>query len=88
MALKLVEERKITPEEKNIWQKGERDFRWMAEHSHGISEEYKGKYVAVVSQEIFAADTEEEVIEKVEAKYPDTQVFPWRIPYKREVWIL
>lgn len=88
MALKFVESRPATEEEKRRAQEAEADDKWLSEHSTEIWERYRGKYIAVVSQTLFVGDTWEEVIGKAKEKYPTREPLVRHIPYKRRIWVL
>lgn len=88
MALKLVESRPTTDEEKRRAQETEIDDKWLSEHSAEIWENYKGKYIAVVEQSLFVGDTLEEAISKAKEKCSERRPLVRHIPYKRRIWVL
>jgi len=88
MALKLVESRPATEEEKKKVQEADIDDKWLSQHSAEIWEKYKGKYIAVIEQTLFIGDTWEEAISKAKEKYPDRIPLVRHIPYKRRIWVL
>ncbi|MBU0566823.1 hypothetical protein KJ693_05120 [bacterium] len=88
MALKLVESRPATEEEKKKAQEAEVDDRWFSEHSAEIWEKYKGKYIAIVEQIVFVGDTWEEAISKAKEKCSKREPLVRHIPYKRRIWVL
>jgi len=88
MALKLVESRAATEDEKRKYQEIVNDQNWLSQHSAEIWEKYKGKYIAVVKQTLFVGDTWEEAIRMAKEEYPAQDPIVRHIPYKRRIWIL
>lgn len=88
MALKLVESRPATEEEKRKAQEVAADGNWLSEHSAEIWEQHKGKYIAVVEQTLFVGDTWEEAISKAKGRCPEREPLVRHIPYKRRIWVL
>lgn len=88
MPLKLVESRKATAEEQKSGEIVQRDFEWMAEHSAEISQNYRGKYIAVVNEEVFVGKTKEEIVKLLREKYPSRRPFVRYIPFKKKIKIL
>lgn len=88
MALRLIEERKATATEIELFKKTETDFNWFADHYDELKEKFKGKYVAIVNKEPFIGDSIEEVEAKIQTKHPGIKTFIWKIPYKDVIWIL
>lgn len=88
MALKLVESRPATEEEKKKAQEVTADGNWLSQHSAEIWERHKGKYIAVVEQTLFVGDTWEEAISKAKEKCPGRRPLVRHIPYKRRIWVL
>ena len=82
MALKLLEEGKINPEEKIEIELDQEDFNWWCDHSKELEEKYLGKYVSIINKEVFAGDTYEEAESKAKSKYPNRQPFIEYVPYK------
>jgi len=88
MPLRLVKERELTEEEKKLFEQGDKDFEWLATHSSEIWEKYKGKYITVVHEELFVGESEADVQAQIQRKYAGKKANIWKIPYKRELWIL
>lgn len=87
MALKLVESRLPTEDEKNKAQVMYDDYDWFSKHSEEIWEKYKGKYIAVANQSLLVGDTLDEVLKKAKEKAPDKDPFIKHILYKRRIWV-
>lgn len=88
MPLKFV---RIEPKNEEEYQRflaDEKDSSWFSEHYDEIKEDYKGKYVAVVNEELFVGETAEEADRQARHKYPDREPFVDYIPYKRKVLVL
>lgn len=88
MALKLVESRPATEEEKRKAREDVADDEWLSNHMKEIWEMHKGKYIAVAKQKLFVGDFYEEVIHKVKQKFPQVEPLVTHIPYKRRLWVL
>ena len=88
MPLKLIESRKATAEEQMRGVIVQKDFEWMAGHSTEISQKYRGKYIAVVNEELFTGKTKEEVVELLREKYPNRRPFVRYVPYKKKIKVL
>ncbi len=88
MALKLIESRPATEDEKKRSQELEADSQWLSHHSSEIWEKYKGKYIAVVEQTLFLGDTWEEAVRKAKKRCPAREPLVRHIPYKRRIWVL
>ena len=88
MPLKFV---RIEPKNEEEYQRflaDERDSSWFSEHYDEIKENYKGKYIAVVNEELFVGETVEEVERQAREKYPSREPLVDYIPYKRKVLVL
>ena len=88
MALKLL---KFEPKDEEQYQQflaDDKDSVWLSDHYEQIKEKYKGKYVAVVNEELFVGETIREAKLKAKAKYPDREPFIDYIPYKQRILIL
>jgi len=88
MALKLERIEKTTPEELLRLEQDEADFQWLADHAAEIEENYKGKYVAVVNQELFVGDSVREARQKAAAKYPNREPYIEFVPLQRRILVL
>jgi hypothetical protein len=64
------------------------NIAWWNEHAHEFETRYRGKYLTVISKEVFAGNTYDEVYEQAKAKYPAEEPFIDHIPYKKETLIL
>jgi hypothetical protein len=49
----------------------ERNFRWFQEHAAEIFTRYRGQCIYIAGEELFAADTPEEVIAQANAAHPE-----------------
>ena len=88
MPLKFVG---IEPKNEEKYQRflaDEKDSSWFSEHYDEIKENYKGKYIAVVNEELFAGATAEEAERQARKKYPGREPLVDYIPYKRKVLVL
>jgi len=88
MALKLVESRLPTEEEKRRAQQVMADGEWLAQHSAEIWEKHRGKYIAVADQTLFVGESYEEAISKAKERCPGREPLVRHIPYKRRIWVL
>jgi len=88
MALKLVESRPTTEDEKKRYQEIVNDQEWLSQNSVEIWEKYKDKYIAVVKQTLFVGDTWEEVVRSVKERFPAYEPFVRHIPYKKRIWVV
>jgi hypothetical protein len=88
MALKFVRIEPKTEEEYQQFLADEKDSLWFSEHYEEIKEIYKGKYVAVLNEQLFVGDTIAEAEAKAKAKYPNREPFVDYIPYKRRIMVL
>ena len=87
MALKLL---KFEPKDEEQYQQflaDDKDSIWFSEHYEQIKEKYKGKYVAVVNEELFVGETIEEAESKAKEKYPHREPFLDHVPYKQRILI-
>lgn len=88
MALKLVESRPSTEEEKKRAQEVAADGEWLSNNSEEIWKKHKGKYIAVSKQTLFIGDSYEEAVQKAKNKYPHAELLIRHIPHKRRIWVL
>ena len=52
----------------------ERDFLWLCEHTPELQEQYAGKWIAVVDEQIVGSgDTATEAYEQARARYPNVK---------------
>ena len=49
----------------------DRNTAWLQEHIADIYNQYRGKFICVAGQELFVADTAQEVIALAESAHPD-----------------
>ena len=49
----------------------DRNFEWLAGHTSEVYEEFRGKYISVAGQQVFAGDTAQEAIALASAAYPE-----------------
>jgi hypothetical protein len=79
----------ITDPEENArfqvrWAQAERNSDWLQAHASEIYRDYRGKYIVVAGQELFAADTVQEAVAQAKAAYPeDKGSFTRYIPLKK-----
>ena len=88
MALKFM---RIEPRNEEQYQQflvDDNDSFWFSEHYDEIKEKYKGKYTAVVNEELFVGETAEEVEAQAKKKYPGREPLVDYIPYKRRILVL
>jgi hypothetical protein len=88
MALKLIKIESKNEEEYQQFLADEKDSSWLSDHYDKIEEIYKGKYVAVVNEELFVGETSEEARVQAKRKYPDRDPLVDYIPYKRRVLVI
>ena len=88
MPLKAVRTEKITPEELQKFQQDEEDYEWLSARAQEIEAQYKGKFIAVVNQQLFVAESWEEAQAKAKAAFPDRDPIVEYIPWKRQVKVL
>ncbi len=66
----------------------DRNWAWFQAHVPEIYSQYRGKCICIAGEEIFAADTPEEVIALGTAAHPEDQGrFVHYIPREKLVWI-
>ena len=53
------------------WEQAKRNSAWMQAHAHEIYTQHRGKFIAVAGEELFVADTPEEVHALARAAHPD-----------------
>ena len=83
MAVFSVKSGKLSEEEAQQYQLLHEDFAWWADNLPKLSEGNRGKFMAVVNQEVFFGDTYEEAEEKAKAKYPNRRFAVHHIPSRR-----
>jgi len=88
MPLKFARVEPKNEEEYQRFLADERDSLWFSEHYDEIRENYKGKYIAVVNEELFVGETAEEAERQARKKYPSREPLVDYIPYKRKVLVL
>jgi len=49
----------------------ERNFAWLNAHFQEVYTRHRGKFICVAGEELFVADTSEEVIAKAKAAHPE-----------------
>ena len=71
----------MPPELAIRFEKARRNLLWFNEHVRELEvyERYRGRYVAAASEELFVADTPQEIDQLVHDKYPD------EVPHVRTV---
>ena len=88
MPFKVVRAEEITSEELQKFQQDEEDYEWLSAHAQEIEAQYKGKFVAVVNQQLFVGESWEEARAKAKAAFPDRDPIVEYIPWKRQVKVL
>jgi hypothetical protein len=88
----IMEEVIETPEERAKaqvgWAQFDLNWAWFQAHVPEIYSQYRGKCICIAGEEIFAADTPEEVIALGTAAHPEDQGrFVHYIPREKLVWI-
>ena len=84
MAMKYVGRVKLKKEEIELLKEGEKALEFLRQNSKEIWERYKGKYVAIMGEEIISADTFAELREKM----GERKGIILKVPYKEKIWIL
>jgi hypothetical protein len=81
----IIEEGPMPLELAVRFEKARRNLLWFNEHVRelGVYERYRGCYVAAASEELFVADTPEELRRLVSEKYPDEAPHVRYIPRKK-----
>jgi len=81
----IIEEGPMPPELAVRFEKARRNLLWFNEHVRELEvyERYRGRYVAAASEELFVADTPEELRRLVNEKYPDEAPHVRYIPRKK-----
>ncbi len=70
------------------WAQFDRNWAWFQAHVPEIYGQYRGKCICIAGEEIFAADTPEEVIALGTAAHPEDEGrFAHYIPREKLVWI-
>ena len=75
----------MPPELAIRFEKARRNLLWFNEHVRELEvyERYRGRYVAAASEELFVADTPQEIDQLVHDKYPDEVPHVRYIPRKK-----
>lgn len=81
----IIEEGPMPPELALRFEKARRNRQWFSEHLRELEvyQRYRGRYVAAANEELFVADTPEELRRLVEEKYPDEAPHVRYIPLKK-----
>ncbi len=88
MSFTVVRTEEITSEELRQFQQDEADYEWLSAHASEIEAQYKGKFIAVVNQQLFVGESWEEAQAKAQAAFPDREPIVEHIPWKRQVQVL
>jgi hypothetical protein len=88
MPFKAVRTEGVSPEELQRFQQDEEDYEWFSAHAQEIDAQYKGKFIAVVNQQLFVGESWEEAQSKAKAIFPDRDPLVEYIPWKRQVKVL
>ncbi|MGH9800902.1 MAG: hypothetical protein ACRD82_11110 [Blastocatellia bacterium] len=69
----IIEELPPDPELERSFEQAERNLLWFSEHADELDvfKLYRGRYVAALSGELFAADTSEDIYRLICEKHPD-----------------
>lgn len=80
---KIIMEEVTDPEElakaRVRWERFDRNWAWFQAHVPEIYSRYRGKCIAIAGEELFAADTPEEVITWATATHPEDE--GWFVHY-------
>ena len=49
----------------------DRNFNWLAHHASEVYDKFRGKYISVAGEQVFAGDTPEEAIALASAAHPE-----------------
>lgn len=88
MPVKIVRTEAVTLEELHRFQQDEQDYEWLSAHAEEIEARHKGKFIAVVNQQLFVGESWEEAQAKAKAVFPDRDPIVEHIPWKRQVQVL
>jgi hypothetical protein len=70
------------------WELFDRNFGWFQSRLTEITANYPGKCVCVSEEELFVADTAEQVLALARAAHPDDHGrFTWYIPREKKDWV-
>ena len=88
MPFKEVRTETVSQEELQLFKKDEEDYEWFSSHAQEIETQYRGKFVAVINQHVFAGESWKEAQDKAKLVYPDRELIIEHIPWKRKVQVL
>lgn len=83
MALQFLRDEKLPADAAMRAREWLRNVDWFNDHAAKVSDQCKGKYVAVVDGEFFVADSRKEAHDLARAHYPTRQPFVIYIPLKK-----
>ena len=81
----IIEEREMPPEMARLFEQGRRNLFWFSENAErlGVFKRHRGRYVAAAGEELFVADTPEEVERLAREKHPDDMPHVRYIPREK-----
>ncbi|MEW6213328.1 MAG: DUF5678 domain-containing protein [Acidobacteriota bacterium] len=81
----IIEEHEMTPELARLFEQARRNGQWFNDHVRELEvyKRYRGRYVAAAGEELFVADTAEEVERLAREKHPDDLPHIRYIPRKK-----
>jgi hypothetical protein len=88
MPFKNVRTETVSPEELQLFKKDEEDYEWFSSHAQEIETQYRGKFVAVINQQVFVGESWKDAQGKAKSAYPDREPIIEHIPWKRKVQVL
>jgi len=86
MAMKYVGEIKLDHKTREIFELSKKSMETFAKHSAEIWEKYRGRFVAIIGDEIHSGKTIDELKQKLGDRIKLAIVI--KIPYKDKIWIL
>ncbi len=86
MAMKYVGEIKLDHETREIFEIGKKSMETFAKHSAEIWKKYRGKFVAIIGDEIHSGKTIDELKQKLGDRIKFAIII--KIPYRDKIWIL
>lgn len=75
----IIMEESTDPEElakaQAQWERFDRNFAWLKAHAQEVYTRHRGKYICIASEELFVAETPEEVLALAQAAHPEDDGF-------------
>ena len=81
----IIEDMPMTPELERLFDQAHRNLMWFSENAQqlGVFKLHRGRYVASAGEELFVADTPEEVERQARQKHPDEMPHVRYIPREK-----